>query len=248
MQELALNEIHQMDCLEGMALLPDRSIDLIYCDLPYGVTENEWDTVIPSGPLWAQYNRLIKDNGAIVLHSQQPFTTDLINGNRKHYRYNWVWSKTYCTGAWSVKQRPMREHEDICVFYRKRCTYNPQMREGAMKTRKEKRITSSNYKEYTMQARTSNLYYPKSILHFPAVRRKGQHPTEKPVPLAEYIIRTYTNPGDIVLDNCMGSGTTAVAAEKAGRHWIGFETCGEYVARANERLRELREGAGQREE
>ena len=242
MQSLELDEVYHMDCLEGMAMLPDASIDLIYCDLPYGVTENEWDSVISFEPLWEQYNRLIKDRGAIVLHSQQPFTTDLINSNRKHFRYTWVWSKSLATGALNVKRRPMREHEDICVFYKRLGTYNPQMRKGKMRINKGKEITSSNYKRgYTIRPRKSDLYYPKSIIHCPATRRKGQHPTEKPVPLAEYLIKTYTNPGEVVLDNCLGSGTTALAAENTGRHWIGFETEARYVEMARERLRQNRE-------
>jgi site-specific DNA-methyltransferase (adenine-specific) len=234
---LELNRIYQMDCLEGMTLIPDKSIDMILCDLPYGTTRNKWDSVIPLEPLWEHYERIIKDNGAIVLTAQTPFDKVLGVSNLKHLRYEWIWQKNVATGHLNAKRMPMKEHENILVFYRKPPTYNPQLSEGKPYIQKRKPINDngSNY-GYIKRTDTINegFRYPKSILRYD--REIGLHPTQKPVALFEYLIKTYTNPGDIVLDNCMGSGTTAVAALKCGRKFIGFEIEPKYIEIANQRI------------
>jgi site-specific DNA-methyltransferase (adenine-specific) len=238
--ELELNRIYQRDCIEGMSLIPDKSIDMILCDLPYGTTACKWDTVIPFEPLWEQYERIIKDNGAIVLTASQPFTTSLIHSNIKRFRYCWVWDKKLSTNVLHAKKMPLKRHEDICVFYKKLPTYNPIMRKG--KPRKKGKVSRSetnakvnhrdDIKEYI-----SDEYYPTSILEVSNAKMTGRvHPTQKPVDLFAYLIRTYTNEGGIVLDNCMGSGTTAIAAVRTGRNFIGFEREPEYVEIANKRL------------
>jgi site-specific DNA-methyltransferase (adenine-specific) len=233
---LDLNRIYQIDCIEGMKLLPDKSINLILTDLPYGVTaRNKWDQIIPFEKLWEQYERIIKDDGAIVLHSQQPFTSQLIMSNPKLFKYTWIWSKSQVSGFLNAKRQPLREHEDICVFYKKQCTYNPQMTKGKMQL-KNTGGSSSNYNEFEAQPHYSDEYYPKTILNFPLRRFKDGHPTQKPVELEEYLIRTYTNENEIILDSCMGSGTTAVAALKNNRKFVGFETESKYIELANKRI------------
>ena len=223
------------DCLEIMKDIPDKSIDMILADLPYGTTRNKWDSIIPLKPLWEQYERIIKDNGAIVLHSQQLFTSKLIMSNSKIYKYSWVWSKSQVTGFLNANKQPLREHEDICVFYKKQCTYNPQMVKGKMQL-KNTGGHSSNYNKFEAQPHYSNEYYPKTILDFPLRRFKGGHPTQKPIELAEYLIKTYTNEGETVLDNCMGSGTTGVACINTNRKFIGIELDKKYFEIAKERI------------
>lgn len=219
-----------------MCIIPDKSIDMILCDLPYGTTRNKWDAVIPFDKLWQQYERIIKDNGAIVLHSQQPFTSQLVVSNLKMFKYCWVWSKSQVSGFLNAKKQPLREHEDICVFYRKQCIYNPQMTTGKMQL-KSTNSSSSNYNNFNAQPHYSDEYYPKTILNFPLRRFKNGHPTQKPVELEEYLIKTYTNQGDTVLDNCMGSGTTGIACLNTGRKFIGFEKDIKYYNLAAERLK-----------
>lgn len=228
------------DCLELMKDIPDGSIDMILCDLPYGTTRNKWDSIIPLEPLWEQYKRIIKDNGAIVLHSQQPFTSKLIMSNSKIYKYSWVWSKSQVSGFLNAKKQPLREHEDICVFYKKQCTYNPQMVKGKMQL-KNTGGHSGNYNKFEAQPHYSDEYYPKTILDFPLRRFKGGHPTQKPVELAEYLIKTYTNEGETVLDNCMGSGTTGVACMNTNRNFIGIELDEKYFEIAQQRISDAQE-------
>lgn len=240
---LELNRIYQMDCLEGMKLIPSKSIDMILCDLPYGVTaKNKWDVIIPFDTLWEQYERIIKDNGAIVLTASQPFTTKLIASNCKLFRYTLVWDKVMPTGFLNAKRMPLRQHEDIVVFYKKLPTYNPQMIVRG-KPRKKGGYVGGNkgcYNDYNEKISVNNEYYPTSILTFSnATQKEKVHPTQKPVALFEYLIKTYTNEGDIVLDNCMGSGTTAVAATLCNRRWIGFEIEREYIEMANKRLEQI---------
>ena len=225
-----------MDCLEGMKLIPDESIDMILCDLPYGTTQNRWDSIIPFELLWEQYKRIIKPNAAIVFTSMQPFTTDLIQSNRKMFRYSLVWSKNEVTGFLNAKKQPLRSHEDILVFYQKQPTYNPKMTQGKNVLKGTGRA-SSNYDTFTFKPHYSELYYPKSIIEIPQQRVKGGHPTQKPVALFEYLIKTYTNEGETVLDNCMGSGTTAIACINTNRNYIGFELSEEYCKIAEERIR-----------
>ncbi|MDR7001627.1 site-specific DNA-methyltransferase [Neobacillus niacini] len=245
---LELNRVYQWDCIEGMKQIPDKSIDMILCDLPYGTTACKWDTVIPFEPLWEQYNRIIKDSGAIVLTAAQPFTSALVMSSPDLFRHEWIWNKKNPTGHLSAKYAPMRLHESVLVFSKNRVTYNPQMEvlaEDDYRIRKNgKRRT---HKEDTVYGtvnggikQENNLRYPKTIIEFPngnSRKDKKVHPTQKPVALFEYLIRTYSNEEDIVLDNCMGSGTTAVACVRTNRNFIGFETELTYVEIANKRLK-----------
>ena len=227
---MEINKIYNEDCLEGMKRIADGSIDMVLCDLPYGTTRCKWDTVIPFEPLWEQYKRVIKSNGAIVLTASQPFTSALVMSNPKMFRYDWCWKKNAGSNFGCVKFQPMKEHESVLVFYSGRATYNPQMQERA-ESGKNRVKTVVNYSTKTelvgdslhsnMSSLRPTLRYPSSVQLFN--RERGLHPTQKPVALFEYLIKTYTNPGELVLDNCMGSGTTAVACMNTGRNFIGFE-------------------------
>ena len=234
---LELNKIYNMDCLIGMREIPDKSIDMILCDLPYGTTQNKWDTIIPFEPLWEQYKRVIKNNGAIVLTASQPFTSALVMSNVKWFKYCWVWDKSQVTGFLNAKKQPLRQHEDICVFYQSQCTYNPSMTKGKMQL-KSTGGKSDNYGKYAYKPHYSEWYYPKTIISIPQQREKGGHPTQKPVSLFEYLIKTYTNEGETVLDNCMGSGTTAIACINTGRNFIGIELDPAYFDIAQKRIAE----------
>lgn len=233
-----LDTIQQGDCLELMAEVADKSIDLILCDLPYGTTRNKWDSVIPLGELWEQYERIIKDNGAIVLTAAQPFTAHLIVSNMKLFKYEWIWSKTIGSGQLNAKKQPLRTHESILVFYKKPPLYNPQMTEGKPYHAKRKStFEGPGYNQQTpSETINTGLRLPKSVLTVPNPRIKGGHPTQKPVALMEYLIKTYTNEGDVVLDNAIGSGTTAIAALNTGRHYIGMEKDDAYFAMATDRV------------
>lgn len=243
---LELNRIYQIDCLEGMKLIPDKSIDMILCDLPYGQTaRNKWDTVIPFESLWTHYERIIKDNGAIVLFANGMFTADLMTSNRKLWKYNLVWDKVLPSGFLNAKKMPMRSHEDLCVFYKKPPTYNPQMVEGnachsrgkAVGKLQEDFSRNTNYGELKAVQTEGNQKYPKSVLTFQKPHPSTTvHPTQKPVECLEWLIKTYTNEGEIVLDNCIGSGSTAVAALKTKRRFVGFETDPQYIELANNRI------------
>jgi site-specific DNA-methyltransferase (adenine-specific) len=236
---IELNRIYNEDCLEGMKRIPDKSIDMILCDLPYGTTACKWDTVIPFEPLWEQYERIIKDNGAIVLTASQPFTTSLISSNIKHFKYCWVWNKKLAGNGILAKIQPLKIHEDIVVFGKGKINYFPSMRKGKARYKggiKDKHGTFSNAESEKVW---SDEYYPTSILEFSgAGMRTGRtHPTQKPIALFEYLIKTYTNEGETVLDNCMGSGTTAIACINTNRNYIGFELDKHYCDIANERIR-----------
>ena len=231
---IELNRIYNEDCLEGMKRIPDKSIDMILCDLPYGTTACKWDTIIPFEPLWEQYERVIKDNGAIVLTASQPFTTMLINSNIKLFKYCWVWEKEQGVNFLMAKKQPLKVHEDICVFYKKQCIYNPQMTMGIPYISGKGDSGEVTGKVKKIQTKNTGTRYPKSIIRFN--RERGLHPTQKPVSLFEYLIKTYTNEGDLVLDNCMGSGTTAIACINTNRNFIGFELDKHYCEIANERI------------
>ncbi|MCU7380839.1 site-specific DNA-methyltransferase [Clostridiales Family XIII bacterium ASD5510] len=222
-----------------MKRIADQSIDLILCDLPYGVTSCKWDTVIPLGSLWEQYKRIIKPRGVIALTAIQPFTTQLINSNRKMFRYCWYWIKNQVTGFPFAKKQPLRCVEDVVVFYKQAPTYNPQ---GLVRIDKGTRNGSSKARVYRsgLDKNTLSYYknYPRQTLNFKC-QRDGLHPTQKPVALFEYIIRTYTNEGAVVLDNCIGSGTTAVACINANRNFIGFEIDQKYYQTAIGRIESL---------
>lgn len=228
-------DIKQGDCLELMQYIPDGSIDMILCDLPYGTTKNKWDSVIPFEPLWEQYNRVIKDNGAIVLFSQMPFTVDLVASNYKDFRYEWIWEKLTASGHLNANRMPMKKHENILAFYKKLPTYNPQFTEGKPYVATYS-THSSNYGKQKDNITTINdgKRYPVDIIKFNNDR--GLHPTQKPVELLEYLIKTYTNEGETVLDNCMGSGSTGVACVNTNRNFIGIELDKGYFEIAKSRI------------
>jgi site-specific DNA-methyltransferase (adenine-specific) len=238
---MELNKIYNEDCLIGMSRIPDKSVDMILCDLPYGTTACKWDVIIPFKPLWEQYERIIKDNGAIVLTASQPFTTDLINSNRKLFRYEMIWDKQRPCGSQLAKVRPLKYHENILMFYRKHPTYNPQMTRGKMQSKAGfSGKGSDNYVSSTKTIRyQSDLYYPRSIVEVKGCHNMtGKvHPTEKPTELFEYLIKTYTNEGETVLDNCMGSGTTAIACMNTNRNYIGFEKEEKYYQIIQDRIK-----------
>lgn len=234
-----------------MKTIPDQSINMILCDLPYGVTQNRLDIVIPFDRLWKQYERIIKDNGAIVLFAQGIFYIDLVNSNRKLFHYDLVWDKQLTSGFLNAKRMPLRQHEQIAVFYKKLPTYNPQFKEGKPLhskgvSYKEKEHKNQNYGEFKMTDDSragSTQKYPTSILRFakphPSI---AKHRTEKSIPLLEYLIRTYTNEGETILDNCMGSGTTGVACVNTNRNFIGIEISDEYFDVAKKRILEAERG------
>lgn len=246
---LELNKIYNIDCIEGMKHIPNESIDMILCDLPYGQTKMKWDKPLPFEPLWEQYKRIIKPDGAIVLFCNGLFTIDLINSNRKMFKYKLIWKKNVPTGMSSAKYRPMKYYEEICVFAKGKTKYNP-----IMKKRVGKGKACYNYEHYCNPNSHINLkkqkkkynpdfVQPSDILEINVVpNRKGKlHPTQKPVELLEYLVKTYTNKGDIVLDNCMGSGSTKIACINTNREYIGFEISKEYCEIANERVKVIEE-------
>lgn len=243
---MKINTIYNEDCLEGMKRIPDGSVDMILADLPYGVTKNKWDSVILLDELWEHYKRVIKENGAIVLFGQGLFTARLMFSNEKMYRYNLIWEKDRPSGFLNAKRMPLRSHEDIIVFYRKLPTYNPQFWEGeplhGMGSKfKEGQLSNNNYGKFDSHKNPSakregdTKKYPRSVLSFKK-EHPPIHPTQKPVALFEYLIKTYTNKGETVLDNCMGSGTTAIACLNTDRQYIGFELDEEYHKLSLERI------------
>lgn len=228
------------DCLELMKNISDKSVDMILCDLPYGTTQNKWDVIIPFDKLWEQYNRIIKLNGAIVLTCQQPFTSLLITSNLKNFKYCWTWYKHQCTNFLNAKKQPLRNCEDIAVFYKKQCTYNPQMTKGKL-IMKNLGGESNNYNSFKALPHLSDEYYPTQLLDIPQIRIKNGHPTVKPINLLEYLIKTYSNEGDLILDNCMGSGSTGVACVNTNRNFIGIELDEKYFKVAEERIKKANE-------
>lgn len=246
------NKIIQGDCLEVMKEIPDKSIDMILCDLPYGTTACKWDTIIPFEPLWNLYKRIIKDRGAIVLTASQPFTSALIMSNIKMFKYEWIWEKTQATGFFNVKIRPLVAHENICVFYKKQSVFN------YIKTTGHKPI-NQYFKKASVQNKTTvygkcnkNISgggatdrFPRSVQIFSSDKQKNKlngtiHPTQKPVALFAYLIKTYTNEGMLVLDNCAGSGTTGVACKNLGRDFILIEKEEKYCNIIPERLNDAK--------
>lgn len=225
------------DCLDLMKNIPNNSVDMILCDLPYGTTKNKWDSVIDLDLLWKQYKRIIKDNGVVVLFAQQPFASKLGNSNLKMLKYEWVWEKDNSTGFLNAKKMPLKKHENILVFYKKLPTYNPQMRKGFKPYTCKQGRHSSNYGSYEQGhlTKSDGERYPIDIIKFNRDKNK-YHPTQKPVELCEYLIKTYTNENDIVLDNCMGSGSTGVACINIDRNFIGIELDDRYFNIAKERI------------
>jgi site-specific DNA-methyltransferase (adenine-specific) len=243
-QKLRRNAIYQGDCMELLRLVPTQSIDLILCDLPYGTTRNKWDSLLPLPELWTYYNRIIKEHGAIVLFAQAPFDKILGASNLEMLRYEWIWQKELGTGHLNARKMPLKNHENILVFYKSLPVYNPQMWMSKPYVAKG-RGPSSNYGRYDSTVTISNgERYPLSVVKFNRDATR-LHPTQKPLALCEYLIRTYTNEGGLVLDNCMGSGTTIVAAINTGRRYLGFEKEEKYFAIAHERIEEALQLANQ---
>ena len=235
-----INLLHG-DCLELMKDIPDKSVDMILCDLPYGTTACKWDTIIPFEPLWEQYERVIKDNGAIALTASQPFTSALVMSNTKLFRYEWVWRKSRPSNPFLAKKQPLRYHENVLVFYKKQPTYNPVMKKGEKNHATKGFASKHNIQnvQYQWDANTSDLKYPSSVIDIKSTdSTRNLHPTQKPVELMEYLIKTYTNEGDTVLDNTMGSGTTGVACINTNRNFIGIELDEKYFEIAKQRISE----------
>lgn len=222
-----INRLYQGDCLEIMKEFPDESVDMILCDLPYGTTQNKWDSLIPLEDLWEEYNRIIKPNGAIVLTSQGVFTAKLILSQPKIFKYKWVWEKSKPTNFLNAKKQPLRKHEDVCVFYKKQPTYNPQMTQGEPYNKgvRKNQLSGSYGKFQPVEVSSNGERYPTDIIYVKTAESEGEvlHPTQKPVELGRYLIRTYTTPGEVVLDNTFGSGSFLVSALLEGRNFIGIE-------------------------
>ena len=216
-----------MDCLVGMTFIRDKSVDMILCDLPYGTTACKWDIVIPFEPLWEQYKRIIKDNGAIVLFGREPFSSLLRTNDMNLYRYDWKWRKTRPSRYVQAKKMPLSYHEDLMVFYKNLPVYNPQFTDGKPYIKRHKNTTkpivAGEEKRNGTSTVNNGTRYPSDIIEFSNSNKKSLHPTQKPVALCEYLIKTYTNKGELVLDNCAGSGTTAIACLKTKRDYILME-------------------------
>lgn len=235
-------ELHNGDCLDVMKDIPDKSIDMILCDLPYGNTNCSWDTIIPFEPLWKEYERLIKDNGAILLFGAEPFSSNLRLSNLKMYKYDWIWEKSKATGFLNSKKRPLVAHENIHVFYKKQPLYNPQFtfansyNKGYRKEQTEDDVYNT-FKSVEIK-NNDGKRYPRSVQYFKTAESEGEtyHKTQKPVSLLEYLIKTYTNESETVLDNCMGSGTTGVACKNLNRKFIGIELDENYFNIAKDRI------------
>lgn len=224
------------DCLEIMSGIPDGSIDMILCDMPYGTTRNTWDTPIPLDGLWKQYDRITKQSAAICLFSQMPFSATLVNSNTKTFRYEWIWEKEQGTGYLNAARIPLKKHENILVFYKKLPTYNPQYTEGKPYKSYSSENNTQNYGKHKAWTTVNDgRRCPVDILRFTHDKERT-HPTQKPVALCEYLIKTYTNEGETVLDNCMGSGSTGVACVNTGRNFIGIEINDNYFNIAKERI------------
>jgi len=237
------NKLIHGDCLEVLKAIPDGSVDMVLCDLPYGTTNCKWDTVLPLDKLWEEYNRVCKLNAPMVFTAAQPFTSTLISSNIKNFKYTWIWEKSKATGYLNAKKMPLKAHEDVCIFYRKPPTYNPQMWQSTPYNKgKAHRPTDVYGSQVSVLVKNdSGLRYPRTVQYFKTAESEGKvlHPTQKPISLFEYLIKTYTNPGEIVLDNCVGSGTTAVAAKVSGRDFIGIELEEKYYNIALERLNNM---------
>jgi len=236
------NKTYLGDCLELMPKhIEDKSVDMIFCDLPYGTTACKWDTIIPFDKLWSEYERVIKDNGAIVLFASQPFTSNLIMSNPKLFRYEWIWEKTLFSNFALVKKQPAKLHENICVFYKKQPTYNPKMIEGKPYTDKVRGRTMGVMGDAIGQKKAivnKGTRYPSTVQKYSNGNNKNVHPTQKPLDLIEYMIKTYTNEGDLILDNTCGSGTTGVGAKNLNRNYIMMEQDPKYYEIACKRVQE----------
>ena len=238
---LEINKIHCGDCLELMPQIEDKSIDMILCDLPYGTTNCKWDTIIPFDKLWEQYERIIKPNGAIVLTASQPFTSALVMSNPKIFRYEWIWEKTKASNFQLAKLNPLKFHENILVFYKKPPTYNQLTLEDCyIKSGRGTDVRQLKHCKDSKDYVTTKTGYNRSIIKVANPSGKGHpHPTAKPIPLMETLIKTYTNENETVLDNCIGAGTTAIACKNTNRNFIGIEKEQKYVDIANDRINRI---------
>lgn len=223
-----VDRVIEGDCLDVLPHIPNATVDLVLCDLPYGTTQNRWDSVIPLDRLWEQYSRVVKPGGAILLFSQGVFTARLILSNEKHFKYKLTWVKSKPTNFLNAKKQPLRKHEDICIFYKRPCTYNPQMSPGEPydKGYRKNQLTGSYGDFASTHVKSEGARYPTDVVYFKTAESEGEvvHPTQKPVELGRYLVRTYSNAGDVVLDNACGSGSLIVAAALEGRHFIGIES------------------------
>ena len=233
------------NCLELMKQIPDGKIDFILTDPPYGTTACKWDTVIPFEPMWEQLNRIIKPNGAIALFSSQPFTSALVMSNPKDFKYDWCWKKPKGTGHLNAKKQPMRDKEDICLFYKTQCTYNPQwswgepysnLKSGKGVSESKAEVSGKYMNGAGFRNGSDGRRYPKTIIEFGVVERGTVHPTQKPVDLLEYLVKTYTNESELVLDFTAGSFSTGIACLNTNRKFIGFELEDKYYEIGKERL------------
>ena len=222
-----INQLFEGDCLKYLKQFPDNSIDMVLCDLPYGTTQNKWDSVISLSKLWKEYERVVKDNGAIVLTSQGLFTAQLMMSNPKMFKYKWIWEKSKPTNFLNAKKQPLRKYEDVCVFYKKQPIYNPQMTKGEPYNKgvRKKQLSGSYGDFQPVHVYSDGSRYPTDIIYFKTAESEGKviHPTQKPIELGRYFIRTYSNPGDLILDNTFGSGSFLVAALLEGRNFVGIE-------------------------
>lgn len=231
------------DCLALLPTLPAASVDLVLCDLPYGTTQNKWDSVLPLDVLWREYWRLLRPRGAVVLTAQCPFDKMLGASQLHHLKYEWIWEKAKATGHLNAKKQPMKAHENVLVFCRSRTTYNPQMIPGKRFQPSGGGSAKTNYGDFkAVRENDGSMRYPRSVQQFTHAYQPA-HPTQKPVALMEYLIKTYTNPGDTVLDNTMGSGTTGVACANTNREFIGIEKDPEYFQIAGNRIAVAQENA-----
>ena len=251
-EERFVNRVIEGDCIEVMRHLPNDSINMVLCDLPYGTTQNKWDSIVPLDELWTEYKRIVKPNGAIVLTSQGLFTAALIMSQPKLFKYKWVWEKSKPTNFLNAKKQPLRKHEDVCVFYNKQPVYNPQMTEGEPYDKGvRKNQLSGSYGDFQpVHVHSDGKRYPTDVVYFKTAESEGEvfHATQEPVELGRYFVRTYSNPGDIILDNTSGSGSFVVAALMEGRNFVGIEKNADtelfkgekidYIKKTRERLQE----------
>ncbi|MFA7070524.1 MAG: site-specific DNA-methyltransferase [Sulfurimonas sp.] len=239
------NSLIHGDCLQVMKFIEDKSIDMILCDLPYGIVACAWDTIIPLESLWEQYKRIIKKNGVICLTAVQPFTSELVMSNKKWFKYEWIWEKSNGTNFFNCTKMPLRAHENILIFYANSITYNPQKTIGNKYKKKQGRVPeiySNSIYDKTTTDNTDGSRFPKTILKVNYDNMDKIHPTQKPISLFDYLIKTYTNEKDVVLDNCAGSGTTAIAAIRLNRNYILIEKELTYYELAKKRIEaELRQ-------
>ena len=235
-----VNSVIEGDCIEVMRHLPNGCIDMVLCDLPYGTTQNKWDSIVPLDELWAEYKRIVKPNGAIVLTSQGLFTAMLIMSQPKMFKYKWVWEKSKPTNFLNAKKQPLRKHEDVCVFYQRQPVYNPQMTEGEPYDKGvRKNQLSGSYGDFLpVHVHSDGKRYPTDVVYFKTAESEGDviHATQKPVELGRYFVRTYSKPGDLILDNTSGGGSFLVAALMEGRNFMGIEKNADSELFKNEKI------------